>query len=111
MPCGFGCDFAGVVDEVGAGAEGLEVGDRVYGGALAKAVADFVVMKAPVAPPDVLFHLYRKQKGHMTGWKPTTCAVKRRCPTAPLAFPAARVFKRRRAHLSTLVAPSGAAAR
>jgi NADPH:quinone reductase-like Zn-dependent oxidoreductase len=55
-PCGFGCDFAGVVDEVGAGAEGFVVGDRVYGGALAKAVADFVIMRAPAAPPDVLFH-------------------------------------------------------
>jgi NADPH:quinone reductase-like Zn-dependent oxidoreductase len=56
VPCGFGCDFAGVVDEVGAGAQGFVVGDRVYGGALAKAVADFVVMSAPATAPDVLFH-------------------------------------------------------
>lgn len=56
VPCGFGCDFAGVVDEVGAGAKGFVAGDRVHGGALAKAVADFVVTKAPVTPPDVLFH-------------------------------------------------------
>ncbi|OBG30333.1 NADP-dependent oxidoreductase [Mycobacterium sp. 852002-51057_SCH5723018] len=56
VPCGFGCDFAGVVDEIGAGAQGFMVGDRVYGGALAKAVADFVVMTAPATPPDVVFH-------------------------------------------------------
>src|ERR1700735_595909 len=43
---GFGHDFAGVVDEVGADATGFAVGDRVYGGALARAVADFVVIKA-----------------------------------------------------------------
>jgi NADPH:quinone reductase-like Zn-dependent oxidoreductase len=56
VPCGFGCDFAGVVDEVGAGAQGFMVGARVYGGALAKAVAEFMVMTAPAAPPEVLFH-------------------------------------------------------
>lgn len=56
VPSGFGYDFAGVVDEVGPGADGLAVGDRVYGGAMAKAVADFLVMKAPASPPDALFH-------------------------------------------------------
>jgi NADPH:quinone reductase-like Zn-dependent oxidoreductase len=54
VPCGFGCDFAGVVDEIGPGAQGFAVGDRVYGGALAKAVADFVVMKNPGPPTDML---------------------------------------------------------
>ena len=56
LPSGFGCDFAGVVDEIGPGAEGFVVGDRVYGGTLARAVADFVVMKDPAAAPEVLFH-------------------------------------------------------
>ena len=55
-PSGFGYDFAGVVDEVGAGADGFAVGDRVYGGAMAKAAADFVVMRIPTSAPDALFH-------------------------------------------------------
>ncbi|MFJ4714276.1 NADP-dependent oxidoreductase [Streptomyces sp. NPDC088785] len=60
-PAGFGYDLAGVVDEVGSGAEGFAVGDRVYGGAMARAVADFVVMRAPAPEattpaPDALLH-------------------------------------------------------
>ncbi len=43
-PTGFGYDFAGVVDEVGDGVDGYSPGDRVYGGAQARAAADFVVM-------------------------------------------------------------------
>lgn len=42
-PAGFGCDFAGVVDEAGERVDGVGVGDRVFGGALAHAVADYVV--------------------------------------------------------------------
>jgi NADPH:quinone reductase-like Zn-dependent oxidoreductase len=45
LPCGFGYDFAGSVDEVGDGAEGFTVGDRVYGGVMERAAADFVVMQ------------------------------------------------------------------
>jgi len=45
LPSGFGYDFAGVVDEAGPGAKHA-VGDRVFGGALGRAVADFVVVEA-----------------------------------------------------------------
>jgi NADPH:quinone reductase-like Zn-dependent oxidoreductase len=56
VPSGFGYDFAGVVDEAGAGVGGFAVGDRVYGGAMAKAAADFLVMKIPAPAPGALFH-------------------------------------------------------
>ncbi|MFI9228202.1 NADP-dependent oxidoreductase [Streptomyces rimosus] len=46
LPAGFGSDFAGVVDEVGAEATGFAVGDRVYGAAIGRSVADFVLVKA-----------------------------------------------------------------
>jgi NADPH:quinone reductase-like Zn-dependent oxidoreductase len=53
LPSGFGSDLAGVVDEVGSGAMGFAAGDRVYGGAMARAAADFVVVKTPA---DTLWH-------------------------------------------------------
>jgi NADPH:quinone reductase-like Zn-dependent oxidoreductase len=55
VPSGFGYDFAGVVDEAG-GATGFAVGDRVYGGALGRAAADFVVVKTPTGASEALFH-------------------------------------------------------
>ncbi|HLI01842.1 MAG TPA: NADP-dependent oxidoreductase [Acidimicrobiales bacterium] len=49
LPCGFGTDFAGVVDQVGDGVAEFTVGDRVFGGALSRAVADYVVVDVPGA--------------------------------------------------------------
>ncbi|MFC1420920.1 alcohol dehydrogenase catalytic domain-containing protein [Streptacidiphilus cavernicola] len=50
LPCGFGTDYAGTVDQVGEGdgdgVSGFAVGDRVFGGALSRAVADHVVIDA-----------------------------------------------------------------
>ncbi|WP_420037215.1 NADP-dependent oxidoreductase [Streptomyces sp. cg28] len=46
LPAGFGTDYAGVVDQVGAGVSGYAVGDRVFGAALSRAVADHVVLDA-----------------------------------------------------------------
>ncbi|MGW1835127.1 NADP-dependent oxidoreductase [Streptomyces sp. NPDC002067] len=49
LPAGFGSDFAGVVDEVGAEARGFAAGDRVYGAAIGRSVAEFVLVKTPTA--------------------------------------------------------------
>jgi NADPH:quinone reductase-like Zn-dependent oxidoreductase len=46
LPVGFGTDYAGVIDQVGEGVTGFAPGDRVFGGALSRAVADFVVVGA-----------------------------------------------------------------
>jgi len=46
LPAGFGTDYAGVVDQVGTGVTGFAPGDRVFGSALSRAVADFVVVDA-----------------------------------------------------------------
>src|SRR5579872_3660624 len=44
LPAGFGTDYAGVVDQVGDGVTGFAAGDRVFGGAFSRAVADYVVI-------------------------------------------------------------------
>jgi len=44
LPSGFGTDYAGVVDQVGDGVSEFAVGDRVFGGALSRAVAEHVVI-------------------------------------------------------------------
>ncbi|WP_305787890.1 NADP-dependent oxidoreductase [Symbioplanes lichenis] len=44
LPCGFGTDYAGVVDRIGAGVTGFAPGDRVFGGAVSRAVADHVIV-------------------------------------------------------------------
>jgi len=46
LPCGFGTDYAGTVDQAGDGVTGFAPGDRVFGGALSRAVADYVVVDA-----------------------------------------------------------------
>ena len=43
-PTGFGYDFAGVADEVGQGVTGYAAGDRVFGGAMSRAVADYALV-------------------------------------------------------------------
>ncbi len=45
LPSGFGTDYAGVVDQVGGGVTEFAAGDRVFGGALSRAVADYVVIE------------------------------------------------------------------
>ena len=54
LPAGFGYDFAGIIDEVGPGTTGYEVGTRVFGGMMAKAIADYIVVKIPLSQRDVL---------------------------------------------------------
>ncbi len=46
LPTGFGTDYAGVVDQAGDGVTGFAPGIRVFGAALSRAVADFVVVAA-----------------------------------------------------------------
>src|ERR1700689_2028420 len=44
LPSGFGTDYAGVVDQTGDDVTEVAAGDRVFGGALSRAVADYVVI-------------------------------------------------------------------
>ncbi|RYX84473.1 NADP-dependent oxidoreductase [bacterium] len=45
LPTGFGTDYAGVVDQIADGVTEFAVGDRVYGGAFSRAVADFIIVE------------------------------------------------------------------
>lgn len=44
LPTGFGSDYAGTVDEIGTGVTGFAIGDRVFGSAISRSVADYVVI-------------------------------------------------------------------
>ncbi|WP_394938241.1 NADP-dependent oxidoreductase [Psychromicrobium sp. YIM B11713] len=44
LPSGFGTDYAGVVDQIGDGVSEFAVGDRVFGGAMSRAIADHLVI-------------------------------------------------------------------
>jgi NADPH:quinone reductase-like Zn-dependent oxidoreductase len=46
LPSGYGTDYAGVVDQLGDGVTGYAIGDHVYGAALSRALADYVVVNA-----------------------------------------------------------------
>lgn len=46
LPTGFGTDYAGIVDQVGDDVTDFAIGDRVFGGALSRAVADYVVVES-----------------------------------------------------------------
>src|SRR4051794_19700051 len=44
LPSGFGADFAGTIDEVGSNVKDFQIGDRVFGGAIGRAVADHIAL-------------------------------------------------------------------
>jgi NADPH:quinone reductase-like Zn-dependent oxidoreductase len=56
LPVGFGTDYAGVVDQVGDGVTGFVSGERVFGGALSRAVSDFVVVDAGSVAANEVHH-------------------------------------------------------
>jgi NADPH:quinone reductase-like Zn-dependent oxidoreductase len=53
LPSGFGTDFAGTIDEVGSQVKDFQIGDRVFGGAIGRAVADYIVLNVSREP---LYH-------------------------------------------------------
>ncbi|GCF11040.1 NADP-dependent oxidoreductase [Dictyobacter arantiisoli] len=54
LPSGFGTDFAGIIDEVGQNVKDFHLGDRVFGGAIGRAVADSIVLNVSAA--ETLYH-------------------------------------------------------
>jgi NADPH:quinone reductase-like Zn-dependent oxidoreductase len=54
LPAGVGLDASGVVDEVGEGAEGVAVGDEVFGTAVSGAAAQYAVLAEWAKKPESL---------------------------------------------------------
>jgi NADPH:quinone reductase-like Zn-dependent oxidoreductase len=54
LPAGFGSDFAGIIDEVGPDVNDFHKGDRVFGAAIGRAVADYIVLN--VSSTETLHH-------------------------------------------------------
>jgi NADPH:quinone reductase-like Zn-dependent oxidoreductase len=51
LPAGVGLDAAGVVDEVGAGVQGISAGDEVFGSSVGGATAEYAVLKEWATKP------------------------------------------------------------
>lgn len=67
LPAGFGTDYAGIVDQVGDGVTGYMPGDRVFGGALSRAIADYIVVEPAgtiAAGGGCASHPQRRQRPH-----------------------------------------------
>ncbi|MBN9391810.1 MAG: NADP-dependent oxidoreductase [Chloroflexi bacterium] len=56
LPVGFGTDFAGVVDEIGEGVTAFKTGDRVFGAAVSRSVADHIVLNLNGSNNDDVHH-------------------------------------------------------
>ena len=84
LPCGFGTDYAGFVDQVGDAVTEFADGDRVLGGALSRAVADYVVIAmaglragiCKMAEPSLIFEVNAPtQVSGVTASEPYASAV------------------------------------
>ena len=65
LPVGFGTDFAGVVDEVGEGVTAFKIGDRVYGAAVSRSVADHIVLDLNGAHNEDVHHTPNGMEDHV----------------------------------------------
>ncbi len=69
LPCGFGNDYAGIVDKVGDGVTGFRAGDRVFGAAFSRSIADYVIVNAPgnIGAGGDVHHTPRGLDDHVAG--------------------------------------------
>ncbi len=87
LPCGFGTDYAGIVDQIGDAVTDFAVGDRVFGGILSRSVADYVVIDTAgtIAAGGQAHHT---PMGSMTApQRPSRSQALRRPPHLPLSAP------------------------